>query len=363
MTRENRRDRARRRCDELGVDALLVTKPVNVRYLSGFTGSNGQLLIGAEDVFLTDPRYDEQSAKECAGVRRALYGTSAKQIGEAAGLLGVLDSVTSELKVSKLGVEAGHMTLNFARQIREALGDVTLVETDETIENLRIVKDEEEVEAIRRACAFADEALDALLDELREGMTEIDVAAFLEDRMRRAGSQGVSFDTIAAFGEQAAEPHHHPTIRALRRGDLIKLDYGATYDGYHSDMTRTIAFGEPPSDLVEIYELVRSAQQAGVDAVRAGATNGDVDAAARGYLNERGRDFGHGTGHGVGLEVHEAPAIRRGGQQALEPGMVITVEPGIYVPGVGGVRIEDSVVVRPDGCDILTSSTKELVKV
>lgn len=362
MTKD-RRARARERLEALGVDALFVTKPVNVRYLTGFTGSNAQLVLGAQDIFITDPRYEEQSAHEVPDCRREIYATSAKQIGEAGGMYGTLSGAFKELGVSRAGVEAGHMTLGTARQLREKIPGVELVETTDEVERLRRVKDEAEIGALRTACSFADRALALLLGELREGMTELEVAVFLEDAMRRAGSEGLSFDTIAAFGEQAAEPHHHPTARALRRGDLVKLDFGATSGGYHSDMTRTIAFGEPSDEMADVYRLVYESQRAGVEAVRAGATTGDVDAAARGYLTERGHNFGHGTGHGVGLEVHEAPAVRRGGEDALEPGMVITVEPGIYLPGVGGVRIEDSVVVRADGCDILTGSPKELIKV
>lgn len=360
---KTRREGIRGRLGELGVDALLVTKMVNVRYLSGFSGSNAQLIIGDEDVFLTDPRYEEQSFKEAGDLRREIYSTSAKQIGESGGMYGTLRDAVASLRVERLGVEAAHMTLHIASQIREKIPGLQLVETTDEVERLRLIKDETEVEALRTACAFADRALSELLGELAEGMTEIEVAAILEDRMRRAGSEGLSFDTIAAFGEQAAEPHHRPTTRRLTRGDLIKLDFGATYHGYHSDMTRTIAFGEPSDDMTEVYELVRASQQAGVDAVRAGVTAGDVDAASRGYLEARGQGFGHGTGHGLGLEVHEAPAVRRGSSDVLEPGMTITVEPGIYLPGIGGVRIEDSVVVREDGCDILTASPKELVKV
>jgi Xaa-Pro aminopeptidase len=358
-----RRERVRVRLDALGADALLVTKPVNVRYLCGYSGSNGQLIIGAEDVFLTDPRYEEQSAHEVPEVRREIYRTSAEQIGESAGMFGTLASVAAGLGIKRLGVEAGHMTLGTARAVREAIRGVELVETTDEIEDLRVVKDEAEIAALRRACAAADDALAQLLGELKEGMTEIEVAAVLEFEMRQAGSEGLSFDTIAAFGEQAAEPHHRPTARALKRGDMIKLDFGAVASGYHSDMTRTIAFGEPSDEMAEIYDLVRGSQQAGLDAVRVGAECGAVDAASRGYLKERGYDFGHGTGHGVGLEIHEAPPVRTGSAVVMEPGMVLTVEPGIYIPGTGGVRIEDSVVVRQDGCDILTGSTKELVKI
>lgn len=358
-----RRTNARARLQELGVDALLVTKPENVRYLSGFSGSNGQLILGAQDVFLTDPRYEEQSSHECADLRREIYTTSAKQIGEAGGMFGKLAAMLSELGIARLGVEAGFMTLAMARQIRNVAAATELVETDGEVEMLRRVKDAAEVADLRTACSFGDIALDALLPQLKEGLTEVEVATILEFEMRRAGSQGLSFSTIAAFGEQAAEPHHMPTTRTLKRGDMIKLDYGGTWNGYHADMTRTIAFGEPTPEMLEIYALVQASQQAGLDAVRAGATNGEVDEASRAYLSERGYSFGHGTGHGVGLEVHEAPAVRAGGSDVLEPGMCITVEPGIYVPGLGGVRIEDSVVVTTDGCDILTTSTKELIKV
>lgn len=358
-----RRDRVRARLAAAGADALLVTKPVNVRYLCGYSGSNGQLVLGDEDVFLTDPRYEEQASHEVPGLRREIYRTSAETIGESAGMLGALASVVGGLGVRRLGVEAGHMTLEIARAVRTALPSVELVETTNEVENLRAIKDESEIGALQRASAAADEALAALLGQLKEGMTEVHVAAILEYEMREAGSEGISFDTIAAFGEQAAEPHHHPTQRALKRGDMIKLDFGAMSGGYHSDMTRVIAFGEPSDEMREIYALVKDAQQAGVDAVRAGATTGDVDAATRGYLNARGYDFGHGTGHGLGLEIHEAPPVRTGATMVMEPGMVLTVEPGIYVPGTGGVRIEDSVVVRADGCDILTRSTKELVTV
>jgi Xaa-Pro dipeptidase len=358
---KERRDRIRARLKDLSADALLVTKPVNVRYLSGYSGSNGQLIIGDEDVFFTDPRYEEQSRHEVPDVRREIYATSSAAIGESAGMFGTLASVLNELHIEQLAVEAGHMTLSTARDLREAMPAASLVETVEEVETLRAIKDASEIEALNRASKAADDALTALLHELKEGMTEIDVAAILEFEMRRAGSEGLSFDTIAAFGELAAEPHHRPTQRALKRGDMIKLDFGAMAKGYHSDMTRVIAFGEPSDEMTKIYELVKGAQQAGLEAVRAGAPSGDVDAAARGYLRARGYEFGHGTGHGVGLEIHEAPPVRAGAMTTMEPGMVLTVEPGIYIPGTGGVRIEDSVVVRADGCDILTRSTKELV--
>ncbi|MFN2613365.1 MAG: M24 family metallopeptidase [Actinomycetota bacterium] len=360
---KSRREKLRARLPEIGVDALLSMKQVNVRYLTGFSGSNGQVIVGAEDIFLTDPRYEEQSSHEVPDIRREVYYTSAKMIGEAGGMIGTLAAVIAEAKIERLAVEANYVTLSTARSLREALPGVELVETTDEIEKLRIIKDHGEIDALRTACSIADQALTALLPQLKDGMTEVEVATILEYEMRKAGSEGLSFDTIAAFGEQAAEPHHHPADRKLARGDLVKLDFGATFRGYHSDMTRTISFGEPSAEMRKIYDLVQASQQAGLDAVRAGVTGGDVDAASRDYLEKHGYTFGHGTGHGLGLEVHEAPPVRRGGTHVLEAGTAITVEPGIYLPGTGGVRIEDSVVVTEDGCDILTGSTKELVVV
>jgi Xaa-Pro aminopeptidase len=358
-----RRERLRARLAEVGADALLVTKPVNVRYLSGYSGSNGQLVIGSEDVFLTDGRYEEQSRHEVPDIRREIYRTPAKETTESAGMYGTLASVITGLGVGRLAVEAAAMPLEMARSIRNAMPSIELVETSGEVERLRAIKDASEIDAMRRAFRIADDALDALLPQLKEGITEIEAAAILEFEMRQGGSEGVSFGTILAFGEQAAEPHHPPNARALKRGEMIKLDFGAISGGYHSDMTRTIAFGDPSDEMLEIYRIVQGAQQAGLDVVRAGVECGAVDAAARGYTKERGHDFGHGTGHGLGLEIHEEPPVRTGSTVVMEPGMVLTVEPGIYIPGTGGVRIEDSVVVTEDGCDILTGSTKELVKI
>jgi len=349
-----RRDRVRDRLPELGADAMLVTKLVNVRYLTGFSGSAGVVVVGAEDVFFTDSRYEEQSAREVPDCRRVIPPSGAEK---------VLASEITGAGVTKLAIEASHVTLATAKAWRENMPSVELVETTGVVEELRKVKDAAEVDALRRAAAIGDKGLADVLGRMREGMTEVELAAELEDAMRRAGSDGLSFPTIIAFGEQAAEPHHSPGERRLRRGDLVKLDFGATVAGYHSDMTRTVAFGSLDPELAKIYEIVRSSQQAGVDAVAAGRNAGDVDDASRSVVEAAGHSFGHGTGHGCGLEVHEAPTVRRGSEDVLAPGMAITVEPGIYLPGQGGVRIEDLVVVTDDGCDILTRSPKELIQV
>ncbi|TMK16127.1 MAG: aminopeptidase P family protein [Actinobacteria bacterium] len=328
---------------------------MNVRYLTGFSGSAGVVLIGAEDVFFTDSRYEEQSAREVPDSRRVIPGPGQEKVTVAEIVAAGID---------RLAVETSNVSLAQAQHWREDMPGLHLVETTDVIEELRRVKDATEVDALRRAAAIGDRGLTELLGRLREGMTEVEAAAELEDAMRRAGSEGLSFPTIVAFGENAAEPHHSPKKqRRLRSGDLIKLDFGAMYQGYHSDMTRTIAFGDPDPEMVKIYDIVRSAQEAGVEAVASGATGGSVDEAARSIVEQAGYTFGHGTGHGCGLEVHEAPSIRRGGDDVLDDGMAITVEPGIYLPGRGGVRIEDLVVVSNGGCEVLTRSPRELVRV
>lgn len=351
-----RRDRVRERLPEVGADALLVGHRPNVRYLTGFSGSYGQILVGAEDVLLTDSRYEEQSAREVADLHRVIQ----RQGGR---LVPLIAEAIVGLGVRRVAVEAQHVSMATGRALAEAMPDVTLVETSGVVEALRRVKDEGEITMLAVAASFADRALEALLGGLAEAQSEREVAAVLEDAMRRAGSDGPSFDTIVAFGENAAEPHHRPGDRTLRRGDLVKLDFGATHAGYHSDMTRTVAFGRPDPEAARIYDLVRRAQRAGVEAVGVGVGAADVDAAARAPLLEAGYDFGHSTGHGIGLEVHEEPSLRKESADILAAGMAVTVEPGVYLPGVGGVRIEDTVIVRDGGCDIVTKFPKDLIVV
>ncbi|MHB8511340.1 MAG: M24 family metallopeptidase [Actinomycetota bacterium] len=353
---QTRRDALRAKLPPLGADAILVTKLVNVRYLTGFSGSNGQLIVGAsdsDDVFFTDSRYEEQSKHQVPEIRREIFDARS-----------AWDQITASLSgVTRLAIEAHHMTVSSYSKLRKSLGSIEPVDTEGLVEKLREVKDQTEIELLRRACAIGDEGFKEILNRLREGMSEVELAADLEDAMRRAGSEGLSFETIAAFGESAAEPHHEPTSRRLKRGDIVKLDFGATFGGYHSDMTRTVAFGDPGDELRKIHDAVRQGQQAGCDAVAPGASGGDVDAASRAPLQALGYDYGHSTGHGCGLEVHEAPNARKEGTDILAPGMTVTVEPGIYVPGLGGVRIEDLLVVTESGYEILTQSPKELIVV
>jgi len=334
------------------VEAFLATSNPNVRYLTGFSGSNGQILISADrDVFLTDGRYETQAAREVAGADRQIY---------LAEFPAALAEACAGLGVTRVAFDATDMTV--ARH--EDLSSVCeLVPTRGEVEALRRAKDADERACLEEAQALSDAAFSQVLERVRAGITERELAVDLESTMRRLGADDRAFETIAAFGSSAAEPHHAPTDRRLERGDVVKMDFGALASGYHADMTRTVFLGRPSGELRDVYELVRSAQQAGIDAMRSGATEGEVDAAARGPIEEAGfgRAFPHGLGHGVGLQIHEGPWLRRGGTDTVPLGAVITVEPGIYLEGVGGVRIEDMVEVGQDGPRPLPTSPKELI--
>jgi Xaa-Pro aminopeptidase len=349
-----RRDRLARGLEGLGVDSLLVTHLPNVRYLTGFTGSNGQVLVTPSgSVFFTDGRYLEQAAREVPDVDR--MATSAGYAGPA------LERVRG-LGVGRLGFEGELTYLEYGRLTENAAG-VELVAVNGVVEGLRMVKDEEELERIRRAQELTDGAFDAFPGIIAEGLTERSAALELEVAMRRGGADGPAFRPIVAFGENAAEPHHEPADRRLRRGDIVKLDFGALVDGYHADMTRTIAFGEPPGRLREIFEVVQHAQRAGADAVAPGVAASEPDRAARAVIEGAGLGdrYTHPTGHGVGLEIHEAPILRASCETRLSAGVVVTIEPGVYLPGLGGVRIEDMVVVTEGGRRSLPRSSKELM--
>ena len=351
-----RTDRIAGRLDELGVDAIVVTRPANVRYLTGFTGSNGQALITPKiGVFFTDGRYTEQSRREVAEMERVTYRQNFAE---------VVRDACAESGVRRLGFEEGVLTVRTFRSLERTLPDVELVPVGDDVDRERWVKDAEELDLIQAAQDATDRAFEDVLDRLAVGLTERQIAHELEQAMRRAGADGLSFETIVAFGENAAEPHHEPNHRTLEDGDMVKMDFGALWGGYHADMTRTVAFGGVGSELRRIYSVVLEAQRAGLEAVRVGATGGEVDAASRRVVDSAGygEAFSHGLGHGDGLEVHEGPGLRRDGTDELPEGAVVTVEPGVYVAGLGGVRIEDMVVVGSDGARVMPSSTKDLIE-
>ncbi|MGH2687012.1 MAG: M24 family metallopeptidase [Actinomycetota bacterium] len=351
MDHAARRQRLRHRLDELGLDSMLVSRLVNVRYLTGFTGSNGWVLLSGDgrDVVFTDPRYEEQSRREVPDLDRRIVG-------------GGFAAAFAEAATGRVGFESAGLSHRAWREL-DAAGGTELVPLDGEVERLRWAKDAEEIGLLQRAQAITDEAFERVIVKLAEGITEQRVAFELEVAMRERGAERVGFDTIVAFGPGAAEPHHRPTERPLRRGDAVKLDFGCVVEGYHSDMTRTVAFGEADQRLRELHELVLRAHLAGIEALRPGVAGGEVDAAARKVIEEAGHGgaFAHSLGHGVGLEIHEGPTLRRGSEDAVPAGGVVTVEPGVYLPGEGGVRIEDAVVVEEAGGRPLPATTKEFL--
>jgi Xaa-Pro aminopeptidase len=351
-------DRLIERLPDAGIDVVLVTNLINVRYLTGYTGSNGIALVGAATrTFITDFRYVEQAAKEVDPTfdRRR----SAQRLTEG------LEEALPEGEL-RLGFEAAHMSVSDHAQLRELLPSrIELVATSGLVEELRAVKQPDEVAAIRAAVALADEAFAQLAAGGLTGHTERELALTLEYEMRRRGAERPSFDPIVAAGPHGALPHARPRDEEVPAGELVVIDWGAQLDGYCSDCTRTVATGAIDGEAQEIYQLVLDAQLAALDEVKPGALGRDVDSVPRAAITAGGHGdhFGHGLGHGVGLEVHEAPRLAQPSEAVLAPGNVVTVEPGIYIPGRYGVRIEDLVVVTGDGCDILTSIPKDLTVV
>ncbi|MBF6416747.1 M24 family metallopeptidase [Nocardia cyriacigeorgica] len=347
------------------IDGLLVTDLVNIRYLTGFTGSNAALLVsswdahGAEDrtVISTDGRYRTQVAEQVPDLHADIVRACARRVVELAG----------EWQLGRVGYESHVVTVDEHRGFEELSTGLELVATPGLVEQLRMVKDAYEVDRLRAACAVADAALATLLDRgaLRPGRTERQVARDLEWAMFEHGGEAVAFETIVAAGANSAVPHHRPTDAVLATGDFVKLDFGAVVGGYHSDMTRTLALGRPADWQREVYELVREAQRAGREALRPGVPVADVDGAARAVIDAAGHGalFVHGLGHGVGLRIHEAPGIAKAGTGTLLSGVAVTVEPGVYFPGRGGVRIEDTLVVREGGPELLTRTSKDLTVV
>jgi Xaa-Pro aminopeptidase len=352
----NRADRVAEALEQRSLDLLLVTNLISVRYLTGFTGSNAMAVIG-RDVrrFVTDFRYVEQAAIEVDGFDREQGPQD---------FVGALGDGWPEGRL-RVGFEDDDVTVRRHGRLREVIPDrIELVAAGGIVEGLRAVKEPGEVERIGAAAALTDEVYGVLREQGVVGRTEREVALALEDEMRRRGAQP-AFDSIVASAERGALPHAKPADVPIASGTLVTLDVGARLDGYHSDCTRTWATGELPDDLAEAYELVRRAQQAALDAVRPGPEGREVDAVARDVIEAAGHGerFGHGLGHGVGLEIHEGPRLARTAEAALAAGNVVTVEPGVYLPGRGGVRIEDLVVVTEEGRRVLTGTTKELVTV
>lgn len=354
MTAARRRDRLTGLLADRGLDGVVVTTLVNVRYLTGFTGSNGALVVPREGapVFLTDGRYRDQAAEELPDVEHQI---GRDLLGAAAGHMA---NGTWALETHTLSVDA-HLRLS------ELAPGTSFVAGDRVVESLRVVKDEVEVEALRRACDISTRALEALIAGPLVGRTEREVARDLENRMLDLGAEAIGFETILAAGENSAIPHHSPTDRALADGDFVKIDFGARVDGYHADCTRTFVLGRPDDWQREIHAAVKESQTAGLEALREGVVVADSYAAATSALEASGwlHAFTTGLGHGVGLEIHEDPFIGPSQAGKLASRTVLTMEPGIYVPGRGGVRIEDTVLVTTGSPEVLTTMTKDLLEI
>jgi Xaa-Pro aminopeptidase len=345
-------------------DALLVSHLPNIRYLCGFTGSAGLLLVTeAGSVFFTDVRYDTQGREEVKGAkviiaRAAFLSALGEWLGARRG--------RSRSRGWVVGIEAEHLTV----AERKRLGDVVpagvrLKDAAGLVERGRMVKDDEELGLIRAAVRLGAGLFDRALEVIRPGVKESEVAAEMEYAARRAGAEAMSFPTIIASGARSALPHGRATGQAIAPGGFVVCDFGVILAGYCSDQTRTVWVGAASKQARDAYEAVKEAQQAAIAAVRPGTSDGEVDAAARKVLQKAGlgRYFTHSTGHGVGLEIHEAPRVAAGQKEVLKPGMVITIEPGVYFPGQWGVRIEDMVAVTDGGCEVLTPTSKDFLAV
>jgi Xaa-Pro aminopeptidase len=352
---KSRRSRLKPFFEEYSLKAILFTDLRNIRYLCGFSGTEGALLIARDHAwFLCDSRYTVQAAEE---VQHA-------EIRECAPIrIDTVAAIAREFGLDRIGFEAAHTTVNAFRRMTEKLTGIELVELGPVLDEIRVCKDSAEIDLLTSVATLASSALTSVLAEIKPGVREIDIASALEFEMRRRGADGKAFDFIVASGERGAMPHGRASDKLIQSGELVTIDFGALKDGYHSDETVTIACGNPENRAREIHAIVREAQGLAIRAVRPGISCKELDEVARSYIRDRGYGdyFGHGLGHGIGLEIHEMPTLSPSSTAVLAEGMVITVEPGIYIPGFGGVRIEDTVVVTSDGCHVITSADKQLL--
>jgi Xaa-Pro aminopeptidase len=357
MDFRSRQKKLEQEIEHRGLDGFVVTHPANLRYLCGYTGSNGLLLfLAGRRVFFTDGRYTQQARSEVQGARVVI--AKGPRLNDAAKLIG-------NLRSAKVGFEADYTTIAAREAMRKLVPKKTEWRpTTGLIMQQRMIKDAEELRLIRDAVKLGADVYEVALKTIRPGVMETEVAGELEYAARRAGADGMSFETMVAAGKRSALPHGRASYRPIPRQGFVVVDSGVILRGYCSDMTRTVYVGRISREQRKWYEMVLQAQLAGIAAVSPGKTAGEVDQAARQVLRKAKLDryFTHSTGHGIGLEIHEPPRLAKQQPEPLEPGMVITIEPGIYVPGKGGIRIEDMVVVTRSGCQVLTPVTKELVE-
>ncbi|WP_066291801.1 M24 family metallopeptidase [Bacillus sp. FJAT-29937] len=351
-----RLEKLREMFDGFGIDALLITNDQNRRYLTGFTGTAGLVLITKEEaLLLVDFRYVKQANDQAKDF-------SIVQVSTKAELLAEVVRQTAQLNISKLGFEQTHMSFYSYSEYQVQL-KAEMVPLTGAIEMLRMIKDEEEISIIREAAEIADAAFTHILEFIKPGIKEIEVSNELEAYMRKLGATSSAFDTIVASGHRGAFPHGVASSKEIEKGDMVTLDFGAYYKGYRSDITRTIAVGEPKEELIDIYHIVLESLSTALAGIKPGMTGKAADALSRDFITEKGygKQYGHGSGHGIGLDIHEEPFKNTKCEIVIEPNMVLTVEPGIYIPELGGVRIEDDILITQSGIEIITKSPKELI--
>ncbi|WP_341877389.1 aminopeptidase P family protein [Defluviitalea saccharophila] len=347
----------RDKINALNLDGILIQNPINRKYISGFSGSAGILFISNHSsILFTDFRYIEQAKKQAPDFQIVNHTTR--------GLYKEINELIQKEGIKTLGFESETVTYNEYKEYEKNLS-VSMVPTQKVVEKLRVIKDENEIAFIREAARIADQAFHHTLPFLKEGTIERDIALELEYFMKKNGASDLSFSTIVASGAFSALPHAVPTEKKLEKGDFVVMDFGCIYKGYCSDMTRTVVIGKASNRHREIYQTVLTAQKMALEAIRPLVKGKEIDKIARDYITDKGYGeyFGHGLGHSVGMEVHENPRFSMTEEEIIEPGTVITVEPGIYIPDFGGVRIEDLVVVKEQGIENLTTSPKELIEV
>lgn len=350
----NRVQKVQKELEKHDAQGILITKDINRRYVSGFTGSAGVVLVTRnEAVLITDFRYSEQAAKEAKGLRIVIHkGDIIKEVNDSIQQMGL----------SSVWIEEGDMSLKTYLALSEATA-VELTKSNQLIEKIREIKEPVEIDLLTKAAAIADEAFSKIISFIKPGMTEMEVKNRLEMTMRELGASSSSFNMIVASGERAAFPHGVASSKKIESGDMITLDFGALYEGYCSDITRTVSVGQPTNRFKEIYDIVHEALRRGTKEVSPGTPTNYIDYVARSFIEEHGygENFGHSTGHGLGMEVHEPLRLSKESEEVLQEGMVITIEPGIYIPGFGGCRIEDDLLVTDQGYERLTKSSRDLI--
>lgn len=353
-----RTERLLKKMEELGLESLFLNNVQNIRYISGYTGTDSYILISPKGKwFITDYRYTEQAKNECVEFEVIERNRQTTTLGQC------VNQILKDNNIKNIGFERDHINYGMLEDIKNDVEAADFIPTSGITEELRYTKDEEEIQLIKKACEIADKAFAELLKVIKVGMTEAEAALELEYNMRKLGAEGPAFDTILISGAKTSMPHGIPSDKKIEHGDFVTVDFGAIYKGYRSDMTRTFIMGEANDEQIRLYNSVLEAQVASVEGIKAGLTGKEADDLAGKVLERDGyyEHSGKSLGHGIGLDVHEKPFMNPICQDVLKEGCVVTCEPGVYIPGWGGVRIEDTVVITADGCEILTHTPKELL--